>query len=95
LSPLAHRERCRRQQRRRQEIVRPGGIADATVVSSGGTLGVVGGGTDFGAQISGGIEIESGLANGGTAVATAISGGTVEVASGGISRPELSRQRRG
>ena len=43
--------------------------------------------------LSGGSE----LVSGGTAVATAISGGTLEVASGGISRPELSvsRQRRG
>jgi len=41
-----------------------GGIANATIISSGGTLGVARGGTDLGAQISGGIEIDSGLASG-------------------------------
>ena len=64
------------------EVVSSGGVADATVISSGGTLGVVRGGTASGTTVlNGGHEIVS--SGGFEAVATLNGSGTLEVSSGG------------
>ena len=73
-----------------------GGTATGTTIFSGGTEIISSGGVDSGAQISGGTQLDYGLANGatvftgsqvvefgGTASGTTISGGTEYVSSGG------------
>ena len=73
-----------------------GGLADPTTILSGGTEIVSAGGTDDGAKISGGTQLDYGLASGativtgsqvveagGTASGTIISGGTQLVDAGG------------
>jgi autotransporter passenger strand-loop-strand repeat protein len=78
------------------------GVADPATVYSGGSETISKGGTDRGAQISGGIQIDSGLASGtvifagsqvvrsaGTAIGTAVSGGTEMVSSGGTTSNTL------
>jgi autotransporter passenger strand-loop-strand repeat protein len=63
------------------EVVSSGGVADATIISSGGTLGVVRGGTASGtAVLNGGHEIVS---SGGFEAAASLTSGTLEVSSGG------------
>ena len=49
-------------------LVDSGGTASATTVSSGGSETVSTGGTDLGAQISGGTQVDFGLASGATIV---------------------------
>ena len=61
-------------------MVASGGIADPTVILSGGTEVVNAHGTDLGAQISGGTQVVSGVASGATVFSGAQlvrAGGTV------------------
>ena len=60
-------------------LVASRGIADPTLILSGGTEIVSAGGDDFGAQISGGTQVVFGLAQGATAF-----GGAQIVRSGGV-----------
>ena len=70
-------------------VVQSGGVASATTVLSGGTEIVSAHGSDFGAQISGGIELDFGLTSGATiyagsqVVESAGTAGNTTVSSGG------------
>jgi autotransporter passenger strand-loop-strand repeat protein len=80
-----------------------GGFADPTVIYSGGTETISSGGSDDGAQISGGIQFDYGFASGvtvftgsqvvesgGTASDTTVSsGGSLVVLSGGLADPAV------
>jgi autotransporter passenger strand-loop-strand repeat protein len=80
------------------QVVQSSGVASATTMLSGGTETVSAHGSDFGAQISGGIELDYGLATGatifagsqvvesaGTAINTIVSsGGTLDLLKGGV-----------
>jgi autotransporter passenger strand-loop-strand repeat protein len=81
-------------------VVEPGGVASATTIQSGGTETVSAGGTDRGASVSGGVQLDFGLASGvtvftgsqvvesgGVASGTNVdSGGTLVVDAGGNAR---------
>jgi fibronectin-binding autotransporter adhesin len=60
-------------------VVEPGGVASATTIQSGGTETVSAGGTDRGASVSGGLQLDFGLASG----VTVFTGSQV-VESGGV-----------
>ena len=79
------RRRQRRHYLRGSQVVSWGGMADATTVSSGGTLDVQGTATSDVAVDAGGVENVSsgGVISGAPNSGTGISGGTVNVLSGG------------
>jgi fibronectin-binding autotransporter adhesin len=79
-----------------------GGLADPTTIYSGGSEIISKGGTDLGAHISGGTQIDSGLVSGatifagsqvvqsgGTAIGTTVSDGGTEIVSGGTTSGTL------
>jgi autotransporter passenger strand-loop-strand repeat protein len=83
-------------------VVLSHGLADPATIYGGGSETISKGGTDLGADISGGTQIDSGLASGavifagsqvvrsaGTAIGTAVSGGTEIVSSGGTTSNTL------
>jgi antigen 43 len=72
-------------------------VASATEIESGGIESIAAGGTDAGAQISGGTQLDFGLASGATIIAgsqvveaggsasgTIVSGGTLDVLASGV-----------